>query len=551
MGKILRLIVPMVLIAMSIVSCSRDRSTIETLTHVESIMQEHPDSALSLLQAIDTEAITTDRCRALHALLLSQAYDKNYIDLTSDSLISIAVEYYNEHGTAKERFLSLYYLGRVHYNAKNYAKAILAFTKAEQLISEFDDDFIKGLLYTQLGFIYEQYYDSQKALNAYQQSYFYYDKANKPIHRNYAKYAEATIYMEKHHLYEKTIKIYHDALKEAIERKDSTLISTCLGDLTLLHIENGQFEQANILSDSLLNNFSIGIHNSNLFSALSFLCAYNGNYKQSNQYMKIANIKTESNGDSVMALYYAAKIAALKKDYNVAYENLYNAKIIENRAIRKRLDHPILTIQKEYLEKELELNKLKQQHQLHTSILIGGIIIIVFVLLVYRWNKKYKQKLAKNITIAQNLREIMQTKASETQHIINNLLASRFDVIDGLCKTIYESRGTGLDKKKISAEIEKLIKQFSSDSQKIAELETFANEHYSNIITSFKTDLPNLKEADYLLFLYTTLGFSITAIALFLNEEKVDAVYNRKARLKNKIRNLGTSQYELYAKYLQ
>ena len=72
-------------------------------------------------------------------------------------------------------------------------------------------------------------------------------------------------------------------------------------------------------------------------------------------------------------------------------------------------------------------------------------------------------------------------------------------------------------------------------------METFANEHNSNIITSFKADLPNLKEADYLLFLYTTLGFSITAIALFLNEEKGDAVYNRKARLKNKIRNLGTS----------
>ena len=551
MGKILRHIVPVVLIAMLIVSCGRDRSTIETLTHVESIMQEHPDSALSLLQAIDTEDITTDRCRALHALLLSQAYDKNYIDLTSDSLISIAVEYYNEHGTAKERFLSLYYLGRVHYNAKNYAKAILAFTKAEQLISEFDDDFIKGLLYTQLGFIYEQYYDSQKALNAYQQSYFYYDKANKPIHRSFAKYDEATIYMDIPLLHEKAIEKHSETIKEAIERKDSILISTCLGNLILLHIENGQFEQANILSDSLLNNFSIETKNSNLFSALSFLCAYNGDYKQSNHYMKIANIKAKSNSDSVMTSYYVAKIAALKKDYNVAYENLYNAKIIENKAIRKWLDHPILTIQKEYLEKELELNKLKQQHQLHTSILIGGIIIIVFVVLAYRRNKKYKQKLARNVVIAQNLREIMQIKASETQHIINNLLASRFDVIDGLCKTIYENRGTGLDKKKISAEIEKLVNQFSSDSQKIAELETFANEHYSNIITSFKTDLPNLKEADYLLFLYTTLGFSITAIALFLNEEKVDAVYNRKARLKNKIRNLGTSKYELYAKYLQ
>ena len=255
--------------------------------------------------------------------------------------------------------------------------------------------------------------------------------------------------------------------------------------------------------------------------------------------------------DTILIQINASAIYELLKQYEPALKSLKYGGIKQDSSVRVMLTQPILTAQRDLYRAELELNKLKQQHQLHTSILIGGIIIIVFVLLVYRWNKKYKQKLAKNITIAQNLREIMQTKASETQHIINNLLASRFDVIDGLCKTIYESRGTGLDKKKISTEIEKLIKQFSSDSQKIAELETFANEHYSNIITSFKTDLPNLKEADYLLFLYTTLGFSITAIALFLNEEKVDAVYNRKARLKNKIRNLGTLKYELYAKYLQ
>ncbi|MBR6639013.1 MAG: hypothetical protein IKL35_01480, partial [Muribaculaceae bacterium] len=153
---------------------------------------------------------------------------------------------------------------------------------------------------------------------------------------------------------------------------------------------------------------------------------------------------------------------------------------------------------------------------------------------------------------AQNLREILQTNASETQHIIDNLLATRFEVIDNLCKTLYENKSTGLDnKKRIYSEVEKLIEQFSTNKQKITELENFANKHHSNIITSFKTDLPNLKEADNLLFLYTTLGFSITAIALFLNEEKMDAVYNRKARLKNKIRKLGDDKFRLYSKFIK
>ena len=61
MRKILRLIVPMVLIAMAIVSYNCDVATMETLAHAEAIMQEHPDSALSLLQTISTEMISTDK----------------------------------------------------------------------------------------------------------------------------------------------------------------------------------------------------------------------------------------------------------------------------------------------------------------------------------------------------------------------------------------------------------------------------------------------------------------------------------------------------------
>jgi hypothetical protein len=351
--------------------------------------------------------------------------------------------------------------------------------------------------------------------------------------------------------YDKASEILNQLIKEANDSCNHAMIQIGMLDLISLYSAQNKHSELLDLYNSLIAKYPNVKLRSTTYMCVAKACAYAGRHNEINSYITKAWNVSMHRADTILIQINASAIYELLKQYEPALKSLKYGGIKQDSSVRLMLTQPILTAQRDLYRAELELNKLKQQHQLHTSILIGGIIIIVFVLLVYRWNKKYKQKLAKNITIAQNLREIMQTKASETQHIINNLLASRFDVIDGLCKTIYESRGTGLDKKKISAEIEKLIKQFSSDSQKIAELETFANEHYSNIITSFKTDLPNLKEADYLLFLYTTLGFSITAIALFLNEEKVDAVYNRKARLKNKIRNLGTLKYELYAKYLQ
>ena len=547
MGKILRHIVPVVLIAMLIVSCGRDRSTIETLTHVESIMQEHPDSALSLLQAIDTEDITTDRCRALHALLLSQAYDKNYIDLTCDSLISIAINYYADTDDHRHAMLAHYYRCRIYENDGDIASCIIQCLDAEKRALLINDYFYLGMIYGTIADCYNKAYNFDEERNYALRSLESFKKTSNELYIKYAylSYGVSLVNCKK---YSDAEKFYEELLKVDKYKQDNIFYRKIISNFIHLKWINKDYQAIRKILYSIKNEYEC---DATTFAIIADLYRNENKIDSAQSYLSNAKMLIKTDREKAITKHVEYDIMCDNQNYAQARKQLSDLNKIQNDAIRIIWEQSVIKNQRDLYRAELELNKLKQQHQLHTSILIGGIIIIVFVLLVYRWNKKYKQKLAKNITIAQNLREIMQTKASETQHIINNLLASRFDVIDGLCKTIYENRGTGLDKKKISTEIEKLIKQFSSDSQKIAELETFANEHYSNIITSFKTDLPNLKEADYLLFLYTTLGFSITAIALFLNEEKVDAVYNRKARLKNKIRNLGTSQYELYAKYLQ
>ncbi|MBQ8243352.1 MAG: hypothetical protein IJZ40_07810, partial [Bacteroidaceae bacterium] len=89
--------------------CAEHSSLQDTLDKAETLMEDHPDSAYSLLQTIDSEALRTRGGRARYALLYTQAQDKNYIDDTNDSLISIAVDYYRYHGDVRHCFLSIYY----------------------------------------------------------------------------------------------------------------------------------------------------------------------------------------------------------------------------------------------------------------------------------------------------------------------------------------------------------------------------------------------------------------------------------------------------------
>ncbi len=94
----------------------RDR---RTLDEVETLMPERPDSALAVLRGMKPRDLPGLHVQPLHALLLSEALDKNYVDLTDDSLIMAANQYYGEHGTKLHRLKSWYYLGRIRFNSGN------------------------------------------------------------------------------------------------------------------------------------------------------------------------------------------------------------------------------------------------------------------------------------------------------------------------------------------------------------------------------------------------------------------------------------------------
>ena len=127
---------------------------------------------------------------------------------------------------------------------------------------------------------------------------------------------------------------------------------------------------------------------------------------------------------------------------------------------------------------------------------------------------------------------------------------SKFDLFDNLFKAYYESQHSTSAKKHISNEVQRIIDTLSSDSSTALQLEQDIDEHCSGIMSHFRHDMPNLKVADYRLFLYSVLGFSTTAISLFLKVDKINSVYDRKKRLKIKIKQSESGRKDEYLQYL-
>ena len=122
------------LLILATTSCQHRTPITSVFAEAESLMYTHPDSALTLLQAIPNPEQLTGREQADYALLMTQAKSRNQIYATSDSLIRIAVDYYKNSDEMEQKAKSLLYLGDVMMDMERYADATRPLKQAEELM---------------------------------------------------------------------------------------------------------------------------------------------------------------------------------------------------------------------------------------------------------------------------------------------------------------------------------------------------------------------------------------------------------------------------------
>ena len=146
-----------VVVTSIIVSCSGNPAVDRQLAVVENMMAERPDSALSVLNGIDSELVTSEAEKARYALLMSQALDKNYIDTTTFDVLQPAIDYYinKDKGTPDEKLRTLYYQGIIFLNRSELDMSMQSFLKANDL-NNYTDTLIYAHLLVAQGNLYNQ-----------------------------------------------------------------------------------------------------------------------------------------------------------------------------------------------------------------------------------------------------------------------------------------------------------------------------------------------------------------------------------------------------------
>ena len=191
-----------------------------TLRDVRSYIDEYPDSALAVLDTIPEGNLRGKKAEAEFALLYSMALDKNYIDMTDDSLINVAVRWYRRHGSADDRLKAWYYQGRVYQNAGDNERAMESFTRAERYVKRSGDCTTSGMLYSAKSRVYDYLFDIEKSSANLRRASEYYQLAKDTARYtgSILKLAGSSIVAEKTaeaSAYLDTLGKYWDALSES------------------------------------------------------------------------------------------------------------------------------------------------------------------------------------------------------------------------------------------------------------------------------------------------------------------------------------------------
>ena len=137
------------LLLLFLLACSRAGEHEALFRQVESVVNDHPDSAMVLLESIQNPERLPERDWAYWALLTTQAKDKLYIRHTSDSVINRVVDYFDGF-----IFLAYFYKGRVHEDLGDVKKALEAYLKASDFVKGTGDYKLTYLIESYLGDIY-------------------------------------------------------------------------------------------------------------------------------------------------------------------------------------------------------------------------------------------------------------------------------------------------------------------------------------------------------------------------------------------------------------
>ena len=541
--------------------CYRHRYPYDKLAEADRLMEERYDSSWTILNAIDTAAISSEANRAYFAMLYAQCQYKVYIYETDDSLISTAVDYYTRHDDRDKLMRSYYYRGIIHMTNNAYAKSISDVVMAERLARRLKDTLFMARTNETLADLYNRAFNMKEAVNKRKMALEYY----KVIPGKERNVLFCTVDLARNYSpegnHDKSLHIL-DSLLAVVPATDTVLLSYIYGTYIFTYY---YAEKPSKAVESFYRLKELSPNNYGGFAPIPKIAQNfmnNGQIDSANHYLALYS---KSQDPFYEDLYYAVKydLAKEKGRYDSALVYLENESRISNSKEDKMFSDNIAVVEKNSIEKENEenLGKIsKLSSMVKLSLLLIVIIFLAVMLLrmkivyqrreleekLYAVNQLSKEirgmeadmgKLNEELRTKTEAEESKADKEKQISHqnkLLESALENHIEMLDEMSSEYFDKKDAELPTRaSMLKTIEKEIVKLSNTSS-IGRFKEIVNSSQDNILTEISEEVPNLSETDMTFLTLKLSGFSAKSICLVMDWQ-LGNYYNRRTRIKNKI----------------
>lgn len=513
--------------SISLSSCSSSVKN-PLLLCADSLMEEYPDSALSVLESISSPQELPRADRALYALLLTQARYKNYITLEDDSLIKTAVEYYGDRKKSVRAAKAHYYWGATYRDRGYTSFAVEEYLAAIRLMPV-KDEFL-AMIYDNLAECYKEDGLYDVAIENYRVAYQIL-KGSSGQTFPLRGIAHAFLMQNKK---DSALCYYQQALDCVLADQDSSFIGAIYHDFAMIYNEEGDYTQADEYVSKAIE--IMGEDKATNACLLKAEIMLNLNMLDSASYFYCKNIDHLDIYGQVVCYDGMYQIAKKKGEWKTATENMDVYKILYD-SIQIMTDNE-------------ELNKLMDKHQLEehkrmlserAKMLVVGLVIAFFFLMIicvfyFMWNDRKRKK--RYIALQDELTQ---------KRVDNMLLKEEFSESN---KEAIDKKRTELTEQQIQLCIsmlkttdcyEQLEALEKATPKQLLEMRSLRKEMRSAISNSFIDVMMNLQgrcpalTGDDVFYCVLSLLCCSKSVIMELMGATSDALKTRKSRIKNKM----------------
>ena len=518
----------------------------DLLTRASDLLNSHPDSSLAVLKRIDSSTLEDNEQKARYALYLSAALDKNMVDVTSDSLISIATDYYSSRGDSRERMLAWYYYGIIQKNMQSYSKAVVSLEKAAKIAKEMNESRQLGLIYRNIASSFASSNNIHSAISYYQRAISSFEI--NPADSLYYQYAKCSLAISYY------INGEYDKAWSTLSEIDNTTNASLLISINSLKAKleilgNDNYEHGLALF-RLIPKRSFGFQDC---SVIALAYSYLSKPDSSDIWLQYAYSIANNEADTATVDYKKAMILLNRGRVNEAFNLLKHSTLVQDSLTRALLRESVSIAQRDFFREEAEKEKERLEETRRRSIITGMIgfliaLLVISLLVLRSWKKDQwlKELMAKEAINSQSISQLSKGNAS----LLSTHYSERIRNLDIISREYYTSDNK-TQRDLVFKQFKEYVGNLRDDSTFYKSIEDDLDLYCDNLMKKLREEVPQIKGNSLRSIILFFAGFSYETVSIITHAQSISSLKMQRSRLRRVIEESTAEDKKLFLEMLE